>query len=263
MNNILLKVYIVMVVTLFFILLFAHVLAPYDPYTQDLNNALQVPGFSHLLGTDEFGRDIFSRVIIGGKFSVFSAVFIVFFCAFLGSFLGMVCAYFGGKTDAFIMRLCDVFFAFPGIVLAIAVAGALGGGLYNAIFALCLITWPKFTRLARAESLKIVPMPFIAVAKMNKISWLIIISRHVFPNIFPLILTTAVVDIAAVMMEIAALSFIGLGVSPPTPEWGAMLTGGIRYLQTYPWLVLAPALAIFLTTSLFNLLGEAVKEKLY
>ncbi len=248
--------------TLIFIILISDFIVPYDPYEQNLQMSLSPPSDEHILGTDKLGRDIFSRLLVGGRVTIFSAVAVIFITTTFGTLVGIIAGYFGGVIDNILMRISDVFLSFPGIVLAIAVAGILGGGIANSVIAISLITWPKFARLARAETFRVKSMPYIDVAKMNNINAFKIILKHILPNVRSLILTTAVVDIAAVMMEIAALSFIGLGAAPPTAEWGAMMNDGISLIQTSPWVILAPAIAIFITVTVFNLLGESVREYL-
>ncbi len=245
---------------LFVTFLLSDRLVPYDPYLQDLGSALLPPSAEHLFGTDQLGRDLFSRVLVGGKVTVFSSLLIVCITVLIGSVVGILAGFFGGHVDQLLMRLSDVFLAFPGIVFAIAIAGLLGGGLTNAIIALCVISWPKFARLARAETLKVKRLPFVEVAQMNRIPIGLILTRHIFKNIFHSLFTTAIIDLGAIMMELAGLSFIGLGVTAPTAEWGAMLQGSISLMQTSPFIVMAPIGAIFITVSLLNLLGESIKN---
>jgi peptide/nickel transport system permease protein len=241
---------------------FAFQLAPYDPYFQDYSEALQAPSNVHWLGTDQFGRDMLSRVMLGAQITVFTSLFLVAIISVMGTLIGMICGYVGGKTDTFIMRITDVFLAFPGMVFAIAVAGVLGGGIINAVVALGCISWPKYARLARGHVLSIKNMPFIAAAKMGGSGTVKIILKHIIPNIVGTILITATLDIGTMIMELSGLSFLGLGVMPPTAEWGSMMSNGRSMLQTSPWIVLAPGCAIFITVMLFNLLGDTVRDVL-
>lgn len=246
---------------LLIIALFAPFIVPFDPYAQNLNNALTPPNNIHLFGTDQYGRDLLSRVIIGAQITVLSSLMIVFITTVIGTTVGIICGYFGGKIDTILMRISDVFLAFPGMVLAIAIAGMLGGSVLNAVIALTLISWPKFARLARAQVLAVKSSTFIAAAKLNNCSNIKIMFKHIFPNIIGIILITAILEIGTIIMEIAGLSFLGLGAVPPSAEWGAMISGSKSMLQTAPWLILAPGMAIFISVSLFNLFGDIIRDK--
>lgn len=239
---------------------FAKYLVPYDPYAQDLGNALKPPGGAHLLGTDRYGRDMLSRVIMGGQTAIFSSLLLVVITMTAGTVIGVFCGYHGGKTDTVLMRISDVFLAFPGMVFAIAVAGVTGGGVMNAVVALACISWPKFARIARSQVMTMKEEPFIAAARLSGSGTGKIIVKHMLPNIAGPILITGVLDIGTMMMEIAGLSFLGLGAVPPIAEWGSMMSNGRSMLQTSPWVILAPGFAIFLTVMLFNLLGDAVRD---
>lgn len=239
---------------------FANSLAPYDPNLQNVERALLPPSFSHFFGTDRYGRDLFSRVIAGARTSIFSTVALVAIISITGTFLGICSAYLGKFFDAIIMRISDICLAFPGLVFSMAIAAVLHGGVQNAIIALALISWPKYSRIARSQTLAIKNTEFIAASQLAGSSSLKIIFVHVLPNIFGPILITAMLDIGTMMMEIAALSFLGLGAKPPIPEWGSMMSVGRSMLQTYPWVVLSPGLAIFVSVVIFNLLGDAVRD---
>lgn len=239
---------------------FAESLVPYDPYAQDLGNALKPPGGAHLLGTDRYGRDMFSRVIMGGQTTIFSSLLLVVITMTAGTVIGVFCGYHGGKTDTVLMRISDVFLAFPGMVFAIAVAGVTGGGVMNAVVALACISWPKFARIARSQVMTMKEEPFIAAARLAGSGTGKILVKHMLPNIAGPILITGVLDIGTMMMEIAGLSFLGLGAVPPIAEWGSMMSNGRSMLQTSPWVILAPGFAIFLTVMLFNLLGDTVRD---
>lgn len=241
---------------------FAPHLVPYDPYEQDLTNALMAPDAVHLLGTDRFGRDMLSRVIMGAQTTVYSSLLLVSIITVVGTAVGVFCGYHGGKVDSVIMRISDIFLAFPGMVFAIAVAGVMGGGVMNAVAALACISWPKFARIARSQVLTLKDAPFIAAAKLAGSGTGKIIVKHVLPNIAGPIVVTAVLDIGTMMMEIAGLSFLGLGAMPPVAEWGSMMSSGRSMLQTSPWVILSPGCAIFVTVMLFNLLGDTVRDVL-
>lgn len=240
--------------------IFAPYIVPYDPYAQDLGHALQPPGGAHLLGTDRYGRDMLSRVIMGGQTTIFSSLLLVLIIMTVGTMIGVFCGYIGGVTDTVLMRISDIFLAFPGMVFAIAVAGVTGGGVMNAVVALACISWPKFARIARSQVMTIKETSFIAAAILSGSGTWKIIRKHILPNIAGPILITGVLDIGTMMMEIAGLSFLGLGAVPPTPEWGSMMSNGRSMLQTSPWVILAPGCAIFITVMLFNLLGDAVRD---
>ena len=242
------------------IALFAPYLTPYDPYEQDLGNALLPPGKEHLLGTDRYGRDMLSRVMVGAQSTIFSALLLVVVITITGSIIGIICGYHGGKLDVFLMRLSDIFLAFPGMVFAIAVASVMSGGIFNAVVALACISWPKYARITRSQVMAIKNMPYIEAAKLSGSGTLKIIRKHILPNIAGAIVVTAVLDIGTMIMEIAGLSFLGLGATPPTAEWGSMMSNGRSMLQTSPWVILAPGTAIFLTVMIFNLAGDTMRD---
>lgn len=242
--------------------IFAPYITPYDPYEQDLSKALLAPCKEFLLGTDRYGRDMLSRVIMGSQSTIFSALLLVLVITLVGSTVGIICGYLGGKTDSFLMRISDIFLAFPGMVFAIAVASVMKGGIMNAVVALAFISWPKYARIARSQVLTIKSMPYIAAAKLAGSGTFKIVWKHIIPNIAGPVIVTAVLDIGTMMMEIAGLSFLGLGATPPTAEWGSMMSNGRSMLQTSPWIILAPGCAIFLTVMIFNLLGDTVRDAL-
>lgn len=245
---------------LIFIAVFAEHLTPYDPYVQDLEGALTPPDSINWLGTDRYGRDVLSRVIVGSQTTICAALLLLATIATVGSLIGAIGGYKGGRLDVFLMRLSDIFLAFPQMVFAIAAAGALGGGLVNAAAALAVIGWPKYARIARGLVLAIKSMPYFDAARMAGSSSAKILFVHVLPNIAGPILVTAALDIGTIIMELAGLSFLGLGAMPPTAEWGAMMNNGRSILQTAPWVILAPGTAIFITVATFNLLGDKLRD---
>lgn len=236
-------------------------LIPWDPYVQDLSMAEQPPSAMHLLGTDRYGRDMLARVLVGGRTSISGALAVVLLITVIGAGIGTGSGWYGGRIEQAWMGLSDVFLAFPGLVLALAVAGVSGGGMLQAVLALAAIGWPKYARLSRRLTVSLKEEPYIDIARMRGISSWKIIGCHILPNMAGPLLTTAVLDIGTMMMELAALSFLGLGVKPPTPEWGAMMSEGRRFLQLSPWMVMAPGAAMCLTVGLFHLLGEALREE--
>ena len=257
-----LVVFAMLAVLLVLAALFAERLCPYDPYAQNLREALQAPSGAHLLGTDRYGRDMLSRVIMGGQSSIASTLVCVAVVTVIGTAVGVISGWRGGALDTLLMRTSDVFLAFPGLVFALAVAGVLGGGIQNAVIALCAIGWPKFARIARSQTLAVRDASFIQAARMQGTKGLALIVRHVLPNIAGPIVVCAVLDIGTMMMELAGLSYLGLGAQPPMAEWGSMMSDGRSMLQTAPWCVLAPGLAIFVTVLVFNLLGDTLRDYL-
>ena len=252
--------FLVLVAILLLVTLFADQLVPYDPYAQDLSQSRQAPSAAHWMGTDQYGRDVFSRVLIGAQTSIFSTLALVGVISIFGTVVGTLCGYFGGVLDSVMMRISDVCLAFPGLVFALAIAALLGGGVSNAVIALAVISWPKYARVARSQTLALKNGDFVAAARLSGSSPTQMILRHILPNILGPILVTAVLDIGTMMMELAGLSFLSLGAQPPTAEWGNMMSGGRSMLQTYLWLVLSPGIAIFLTVVIFNLLGDTVRD---
>ena len=240
--------------------IFADKIVPYDPYAQDLSKTLLPPSAEHWMGTDRYGRDMFSRVVVGAQTSIFSTLALVGVISVFGTAVGTLCGYYGGAMDSVVMRISDVCLAFPGLVFALAIAAMLGGGVGNAVLALAVISWPKYARVARSQTLALKSIGFVAAARLSGDNSMQMILRHILPNILGPILVTAMLDIGTMMMELAGLSFLNLGAQPPTAEWGNMMSGGRSMLQTYPWLVLSPGFAIFLSVVIFNLLGDTVRD---
>ncbi len=236
------------------------VIAPFDPYAQNLGNALLAPSAEHLAGTDRYGRDLFSRVLVGAQSSIFSTFVLVAAVAVIGTLVGMLAGWRGGKLDTVLMRTSDVFLAFPGLVFALAVAGVLGGGMHNAVIALVAISWPKYARIARGLTLTQKNATYLKAARLSGCTTVKLIAKHVLPNIVGPLLVTAVLDIGTMMMELAGLSFLGLGAQPPAAEWGSMMSDNRNLLQTSPWTVIAPGIAIFITVMIFNLLGDTLRD---
>lgn len=234
-----------LVLLLIGIALAAPLLAPYDPLEATMKNAYLPPSSEHLFGTDKLGRDNFSRVLYGASYSLSSVLLLVAVIFAVGTSLGVLAGYFGGKVDTVIMRISDMMISFPGMILAIAIAGILGGSLINAIIALTIVTWTKYARLARSMVLKIKKRDFVEAAVVNGGKPTHILWKHIVPNILPLMIITAASDIGAMMMELAGLSFLGFGSQPPAPEWGLMLNEGRQQLQTAPWLMFFPVWLFF------------------
>lgn len=239
---------------------FSAYLTPYDPYLQNLDIAKQPPTRAHPLGTDRYGRDMLSRVIAGSRASIFSTLLLVAVITGLGTAVGVTCGWVGGLTDTVLMRISDVFLAFPGLVFALAVAGSLGGGLQNAIIALAAISWPKYARIARSQTLSQKESQWMKAVRLSGSGTGKIIWGHILPNILGPILVTSMLDIGTMMMELAALSFLGLGAKPPIPEWGSMMSDTRSLMTTSPWITFSPGIAIFLSVMIFNLLGDTIRD---
>ncbi|MDO4711241.1 MAG: ABC transporter permease [Peptostreptococcaceae bacterium] len=240
--------------------IFAPLIAPYDLHETQLQNALHAPSKDHIFGTDNLGKDILSSVIYGTRVSVFSTLALVASVFVIGSFLGIVAGYFGGWVDSLIMRIADIMIAFPGMVLAIAVAGILGPSITNAIIAVTIVTWPKYARLARSLVLKIKNYDHVVAARVVGGKTTHILMSYMFPNVMPVLLVTASMDIGSMMLELAALSFLGFGARPPMAEWGLMLSAGRAYMSDAPWMMLFPGGAILLVVVIFNLLGDSLRD---
>ena len=240
----------------------APLIAPYDPLDAIVKDANMEPSAAHLFGTDKLGRDVLSRILYGASYSLSSVLVLVSAIFIVGTTLGVLAGYFGGKVDIIIMRIADMMISFPGMILAIAIAGIMGGSLINAMIALLVVTWTKYARLARSMVLKVKKRDFVEAAVVNGGTPIHILWTHIVPNILPLMVITAAADIGAMMMELAGLSFLGFGSQPPAPEWGLMLNEGRIQLQTAPWLMFFPGLAIFLTVVIFNLWGDALRDVL-
>lgn len=237
-------------------------IAPYDPLDAIMREANSAPSAAHLFGTDKLGRDVLSRILYGASYSLTSVLGLVAVIFVVGTTLGVIAGYFGGVVDVVIMRIADMMISFPGVILAIAIAGILGGSLINAMIAMLCVTWTKYARLARSMVLKIKKRDFVDAAVVSGGSALHILWVHILPNILPLMIITAAADIGAMMMELAGLSFLGFGSQPPAPEWGLMLNEGRQQLQTAPWLMFFPGLAIFITVVVFNLWGDSLRDVL-
>ena len=252
--------YTALMLIIVFIAIFAPWLAPGDPFTSDMSKALQAPSAQHWFGTDKLGRDVLSRIIYGTQLSLFMGVSIVVIMVSIGTVIGAVAGYFGGKVEMVLMRLADIMLSFPGVVLAIAIAGILGGSIVNTILALSVVGWAKYARLVRSMTLKVRGEEYVTAAVMMGASTWTILRRHIIPNILPLVVTTGALDIGAIMIEVAGLSFLGFGAQPPTPEWGLMLNEGRQYLQTSPWLMAFPGMSILIVVAIFNLWSDSLRD---
>ena len=239
---------------------FAPLLAPADPLKQVLSTRLKPPAAAHWLGTDELGRDVLSRMLFGARISLLVGVVVVGLAGTLGTFVGLVAGYTGGWLDEGLMRLTDVFFAFPALILAMAIAGALGPSLTNAIIAIAVVSWPVYARLVRAQVLTLREREYVEAARSLGASTPRIIWQHILPNTLAPLLVQASFDMGGAILVAAGLSFIGFGTQPPTPEWGVMISDGRSYISTQPWLSLFPGLAILFTVAAFNLIGDGLRD---
>ena len=231
-----------------------------DPTEGEMTNSIMPPSEQHPFGTDKMGRDIFARVIYGSRTSLVSTFALVVTIFVIGTFLGILSGYFGGIVDAVIMRIADMMIAFPGLVLAIAVAGMLGASTKNAIIAISIVSWPKYARLARSLVMKIRHTDFVAAAQVTGSRTPYMLWKYMLPNTITTLVITAATDIGSMMMELAALSFLGFGAQAPTPEWGSMLNEGRNFMQSAPWMIIYPDLAIFITVVIFNMLGDNLRD---
>jgi peptide/nickel transport system permease protein len=240
----------------------APLIAPHDPNLQDVANRLQGPSFAHPLGTDNLGRDELSRIIYGARVSVLTTLAVGAMILLIGMFIGIVSGLLGGRVDGFLMRIVDVLLAFPSFLLALAVAGTLGPGLLHLALAMTAVWWVEYSRLVRGLVLGVKALPFIEAARSMGLSRVRIAWRHVLPNVAPPVIVLATLQTSRLLLALASLSFLGLGVSPPTAEWGSMLNDGKEFLATSPELMLWPGLAITITALGLNLLGDGLRDVL-
>jgi len=238
----------------------APLLAPYDPNIQVLSDALQPPSAAHWAGTDEFGRDILSRLIHGTRITVQTVLSISLIVGPIGLLIGVVAGFFGGRTDALLMRATDIVLSFPSLILALAFAAALGAGLTTAIIAISLTAWPPIARLARAEALVVRNADYVAAARLYGASPLRILFVYIAPMCIPSVIVRLTLNMAGIILTAASLGFLGLGAQPPAPEWGAMISSGRKFMLDYWWVAVMPGLAILITSLAFNVAGDALRD---
>ncbi len=238
----------------------APVIATHSPYESNLHDAFIAPNSEHIFGTDKLGRDIFSRVIYGTRISLSAALILVILIFTIGTTLGVIAGYFGGIIDTIIMRISDMMISFPGLVLAIAMAGIMGASVKNAVIAITVVSWTKYARLSRSLVLKIKETDYIRAAKVTGCKTVHIITRHIIPNIISTLIITATTDIGTMILELSALSFLGFGAQSPQAEWGLMLNEGRAYMVDCPWLMIYPGLAICIVVVVYNLLGDNLRD---
>ncbi|HSD39760.1 MAG TPA: nickel transporter permease [Rhodocyclaceae bacterium] len=250
------------VLLLVLVAIFAPLIATHTPIAQDLSNALKAPSSTHWFGTDEYGRDIFSRLVYGSRITLYIIALVTVVVGPVGLAVGAISGYFGGWVDTVFMRITDIFISFPGLVLALAFVAALGPGLDHAIIAIALTSWPPIARLARAETLSLRKADFVAAAQLQGASPARIIVRHIVPMCLSSVIVRLTMNMAGVILTAAGLGFLGLGAQPPMPEWGAMISAGRRYMLECWWLVAMPGAAIMMVSLAFNLLGDGLRDVL-
>ena len=238
-------------------------IAPHDPLVQDLSRRLLPPGTpGNWLGTDDFGRDILSRIIHGSRITLYIIGLVAVTAPVLGLLIGTVAGYFGGWVDAVLMRITDIFLAFPRLILALALVAVMGPGIENAVLAIALTAWPPYARVARAETLTVRNSDYIAAVRLQGAGAGRIIWGHIVPMCLPSVIIRVTLDMAGVILIAAGLGFLGLGVQPPLPEWGLMISTGRKYLFEQWWVATMPGLAIFIVSLGFNLLGDGLRDVL-
>lgn len=239
---------------------FAPVIAPRDPLYAVMNDSLKAPCAEYICGADKLGRDVLSRVIFGTRSSLTMTLSLVAVVFVVGTSLGVISGFFGGAVDEIIMRISDMMISFPGLVLAIAIAGLLGPNMVNAVLAIAAVSWTKYARLSRSLVIKVKNSVFIEAAVLSGTKTHNIILRHILPNIISTTIITAASDIGTMMLELASLSFLGFGAQAPTPEWGLMLNEGRSYISKAPWLMIYPGIAIVIVVVVFNMLGDSIRD---
>lgn len=252
--------------TIILILLIFSILTPfissYEPSEINVENRLSKPSFEHLLGTDQLGRDIFTRLMHGARYSM-GSVFIILICIIILSLIiGSIAGYFGGAIDNFLMRICDVFMTFPTFVLAMFLIGILGSGMTNVIIAIVLTHWAWYSRIIRSIIINLKNRDYVMASKVAGTNNFFIIIKHFLPAIFIQLLVLASMDIGHMILHVSGLSFLGMGIQPPTPEWGVMINDGRQFIRNSPGLIFFPGCMIFLSVMAFNLLGDAMRDYL-
>ena len=242
--------------------IFAPLIASHDPILIDLKNRLQPISAKHFFGTDEVGRDIFSRIVFGSRLTLYVVGLVAIIAAPVGIAIGTISGYLGGKIDMLLMRITDIFLAFPKLILALAFVAALGPGIENAVMAIAVTSWPAYARIARAETLAIRNSDFIHAIRLQGAGPVRIITGHIMPLCMSSLVVRVTLDMAGIILTAAGLGFLGLGAQPPLPEWGAMTSSGRAYILDHWWLITLPGTAIFIVSLAFNLLGDGLREVL-
>lgn len=256
------NILLILVIAIIAIAIFAPSIATYDPNKAVLTESVKAPSNENWFGTDRMGRDLFSRVIYGSRTSISSTLILVSSVLILGGVLGTVAGYFGGTVDVIIMRFADMMVSFPGMALAIAIAGIMGPSITNAVIAITMVSWTKYARLARSLVLKSKHEDYVKAALISGTKAHHILLRYMMPSVLPTLIITSATDMGGMMLELAGFSFLGLGAQSTSIEWGYMLNEGRAYMASAPWLMLYPGLAIFITVVAFNLFGDSLRDKL-
>jgi peptide/nickel transport system permease protein len=262
LNNKLAVIGLIIILALILMAIFADAIAPYDPILTDLTNRLQPMSSKHFFGTDELGRDIFSRIVFGSRLTLYVIGLVAIIAAPVGIIIGTVSGYFGGVLDTILMRITDIFLAFPKLILALAFVAALGPGIENAVIAIAITSWPPYARISRAETITIRKSVFIDAIRLQGAGSLRIITGHIMPLCLSSLIVRVTLDMAGIILTAAGLGFLGLGAQPPLPEWGAMTSSGRAFILDYWWLITVPGTAIFIVSLAFNLLGDGLREVL-
>ncbi|MER8844905.1 nickel transporter permease [Mesorhizobium australicum] len=254
---------LLIIIALLLVAILAGVLAPYSPTFGDLKNArLLAPPAQHWFGTDDLGRDIYSRILYGSRWTLYVVVLVAIIAAPIGLLVGTVAGYAGGWTDAILMRVTDIFLAFPKLVLALAFVAALGPGIENAVLAIAITSWPPYARIARAETLTVRNSDYIKAVQLMGASPFRIVLRHIMPLCISSLIVRVTLDMAGIILTAAGLGFLGLGAQPPLPEWGTMIASGRRFILDQWWVAGAPGFAILIVSLGFNLLGDGLRDAL-
>lgn len=262
-GNLITMIGLAILLLLVFVAAFAPWLAPHDPLAQDLAARLQPPlSEGYFLGSDSLGRDILSRLIYGSRITLYIVAMVTLLAPVVGLFVGTIAGYAGGWTDTVLMRLTDIFLAFPRLVLALAFVAALGAGIENAVLAISLTAWPPYARMARAETLTIRNSDYIHAIRLQGAGALRIITKHIWPLCISSLVVRVTLDMAGIILAAAGLGFLGLGAQPPSPEWGAMISEGRKFILDHWWVATMPGLAIFTVSLAFNLLGDGLRDVL-
>lgn len=253
---------LLIILALIGIAVFAPQIAPFDPLATDLANRLKPLSGTNWFGTDDLGRDIFSRIVWGSRLTLYVIGLVAIIAAPVGIIVGTVAGYFGGWVDTVLMRITDIFLAFPKLILALAFVAALGPGIENAVIAIAITSWPPYARIARAETITIRGCDYIKAIRLQGAGAVRIITKHIMPLCISSLIVRVTLDMAGIILTAAGLGFLGLGAQPPSPEWGAMTAGGRAYILDHWWMITMPGTAIFIVSLAFNLLGDGLREVL-
>lgn len=253
---------LILLVVAIFVIFGDALLVTYDPIEMNLMDRLKPPSSAHYFGTDEFGRDVYSRLISGTKISIMAAAFVLTVAVIVGFIMGVSAGMQGGVVDEILMRITDLFMAFPSMILAIAIAATLGASLQNTLIALAVVFWPWYARLVRVQVLSLREREYVIASQSLGATKMRIVFHHLLPNLMPILITQITLDIGYVILSTAGLSFLGLGAQPPTPEWGAMIMNARQFMRESWWYTTFPGLALLLTVLGFNLLGDGLRDYL-